>query len=229
MDSCCCLVREDSKEEVPAAFFDAGGGGSTFLFDSLLNFLLLSTFLVSALFDLFLYFSSSLRGLREILKSRLNFGTFRVEDFTSLSLLLTHDFSIRSTSDDASDFPATDLRSLSAATCLLRSTFPFPEDKEEEQDGDDEGQAITGNTGLKFLQVFGRSNSSVSEPDRPFPGDLLNPGGGSGGFTGSFSSVLQTRAVHWSRSGSLEPSGCFLDSVSMLASFSSTLGAAGGS
>jgi hypothetical protein len=120
-------VREHSEEEVPWTFFDSFL--FSFLFDFLSTFLSdddFDLFLLSALFDLFLlYLSSStiFSGLRDILKSRLNFGAFRVTTGDNLttslfvSLLLTQDdFSQTSASDDASvdcDFPATDLLSLS--------------------------------------------------------------------------------------------------------------------
>ena len=51
------------------------------------------------------------------------------------------------------------------------------------------------------------------------PGDLLEHGGGSGGLTGSLISATAC-GVHLFKSGSLDPSGCFLCKVS---SFSSSI------
>ena len=137
-----------------------------------------------------------------------------------LLLLLTAEIS---TSDDASDFPTADLLSpmADADDGNIRWWFrcptwlPFPEDSDDEHDGDDRGHETTGKAGLSESPTFrGRSNSSASEPDLPLPGDLLELRGGSGGLTGSLISAMAF-GEHRFKSGSLEPSGCFLCMLSL--------------
>ena len=142
-----------------------------------------------------------------------------------LLLLLTAEIS---TSEDASDFPTADLLSPKTDADVDDDTdgnirwwlrcptwLPLPDDSDEEHDGEDRGHATTENRGLSESPTFrGRSNSSASEPDRPLPGDLLEVRGGSGGLTGSLI-LATTFGDPRFKSGSLEPSGCFLCKLSL--------------